>query len=59
MGHAQRKTDRLYIPARDKSKVAHPRAVLGHDCNHQHQVDNALRLTFVRYEKALEELSKV
>lgn len=59
MGHAQKKADRLYIPPRDKSIVATPRAALGADVTHQDQVIMAFDFGFTRYEKAMEDLSKV
>ncbi|MDU3815802.1 hypothetical protein [Mixta calida] len=59
MGHAQKKADRLYIPPRDKSVVATPRAALGTEATHQDQVKNAFGFGFSRYERAMEDLSKV
>lgn len=59
MGHAQEKTNRLYIPARDKSEVAKPNPAIGHDCDHNGQVSNAFNFGFARYKKAMEDLSKV
>ena len=59
MGHALKKADRLYIPPRDKSTVAKPRAAISESCSHNDQVKNAFEFGFSRYEKAMEELSKV
>ena len=59
MGHALKKADRLYIPPRDKSTVAKPRAAISSACSHTEQVKNAFEFGFSRYEKAMEELSKV
>lgn len=59
MGHAQKKAERLHIPPRDKSIVAAPRAAMSDDSTHQDQVKNAFGFGFARYEKALEDLSKV
>ena len=59
MGHAQKKAERLYIPPRDKSIVAAPRAAMSDDTTHQGQVQNAFGFGFARYEKAMEDLSKV
>ncbi len=41
MGHALKKADRLYIPPRDKSMVAKPRAAISKACSHTGQVKNA------------------
>ncbi|SFN29978.1 hypothetical protein SAMN05216516_10536 [Izhakiella capsodis] len=59
MGHALEKADRLYIPPRDKSTVAKPKAAISKSCSHTDQVNNALEFGFARYEKAMEALSKV
>lgn len=59
MGHAQEKVERLYIPPRDKSVVAAPRAAMSDGSTHHDQVKNALGFGFARYEKAMEDLSKV
>lgn len=59
MGHAQKKAERVYIPPRDKSIVASPRAAMSDDTTHHDQVKNAFGFGFARYEKAMEELSKV
>ncbi|WP_241569198.1 MULTISPECIES: hypothetical protein [Rosenbergiella] len=59
MSHAQRKEDRLYIPPRDKSNIARPKAAIGDNVSHSDQVKNAFGFGFARYEKAMEELSKV
>ena len=59
MSHAQRKEDRLYIPPRDKSKIARPKAAMSDNVSHSEQVKNAFEFGFSRYEKAMEELSKV
>ncbi|NPE52416.1 MULTISPECIES: hypothetical protein [Dickeya] len=59
MSHALRKSERLYIPPRDKGVVASPRAAMGSDCAHADQVKNAFAFGFARYEKAMEDLSKV
>lgn len=56
MGSALPKTDRLYIPPRDKSKVARARQVEGF---YDVQVNKAFSLAFARYEGTLEKLSKV
>lgn len=56
MAHALRKPSGLNIPSRDKSKVALPRPVEG---DHKAQTTNALAKMFLRYEKALEDLSRV
>ena len=34
MGHALQKPNRLNIPARDKSKIAAPRATMSEQCTH-------------------------
>ncbi|MBG6290811.1 hypothetical protein [Pseudomonas nitroreducens] len=57
MGHALKKTDRIYIPPRDKSRgeaVARPA-----EGEYQVQLEKAFCMAFQRYEKALEELAKV
>ncbi|GAB2953933.1 hypothetical protein [Hafnia psychrotolerans] len=59
MGHAQKKAERLYIPPRDKSIVAAPRAAISDEATHHDQVKNAFGFGFARYEKAMEDLSKV
>lgn len=56
MAHALRKHSGLNIPPRDKSQVALPRPAQG---DHREQVDNAFAKMFQRYEKTLEDLSKV
>lgn len=56
MAHALRKQTGLNIPPRDKSRVALPRSAEG---EHRVQIENAFAKMFQRYEKALEELSKV
>ncbi|WP_272521086.1 hypothetical protein [Providencia sp. PROV202] len=59
MGHALQKPSRLSIPARDKSKIAAPRAAISEQCSHDNQVKNAFDFGFARYEKAMEKLAKV
>ncbi|UNH25255.1 hypothetical protein [Moellerella wisconsensis] len=59
MGHALQKPNRLNIPARDKSKVAAPRAAMSEQCTHDNQVKNAFDFGFARYEKAMEKLAKI
>ncbi|BDD50695.1 MULTISPECIES: hypothetical protein [Phytobacter] len=59
MSHALRKTDRLYIPPRDKNTKAAPRAAMDENCSHAEQVKNAFDFGFTRYEGAMEELSRV
>ncbi|ENG71715.1 putative bacteriophage protein [Escherichia coli p0305293.8] len=49
----------MSIPPRDKSVVAVPRPVIDENCAHREQVKNAFDFGFSRYEKAMEELSKV
>jgi len=56
MGNALPKADRIYIPPRDKSKVARARQVEGF---YDVQVNKAFSLAFDRYEQTLEKLSKV
>lgn len=56
MGHALKKTDRIYIPPRDKSQVAVARPAEG---EYKAQLEKAFCAAFQRYEKALEELAKV
>ena len=56
MGHALKKTDRIYIPQRDKSRVAVARPAEG---EYQVQIEKAFCMAFERYEKAFEELAKV
>lgn len=56
MGHALKKTDRIYIPQRDKNRVATARPAEG---EYQAQIEKAFCTAFHRYEKALEDLSKV
>ncbi|PHM26557.1 hypothetical protein [Xenorhabdus budapestensis] len=58
MSQALKKTNRLCIPPRDKSKQAPPRAAKG-DGSHIDQINNAFAFGFARYDKAMEELSKV
>ena len=48
MGHALKKADRLYIPPRDKSTVAKPRAAISEACSHTGQVKNAFEFGFAR-----------
>lgn len=59
MGHALKKTERIYILPRDKSVIASPRAAIGDDCSHADQVKNGFSFGFARYEKAMDKLSKV
>lgn len=59
MGHAQKKAERLHIPSRDKRVVAAPRAAISDEVRHVDQVKNAFGFGFARYEKAMEDLSKV
>ncbi|MDN0088329.1 hypothetical protein QVN42_13240 [Yersinia nurmii] len=59
MSHALRREDRLIIPPRDKTITASPRAAVGDGYAHKGQVQNAFDLGFARYEKAMEDLSKV
>jgi hypothetical protein len=59
MSYALRKPERLYIPRRDKTVVASPRAATGDGIAHADQVKNAFDFGFARYEKAMDELSKV
>ncbi|ECU9162031.1 TPA: hypothetical protein G5T75_003359 [Salmonella enterica] len=59
MSYALKKNSRLNIPPRDKSVVAVPRAVVDGRHTHSEQVKNAFDFGFTRYEKAMEELSKV
>ncbi|MFP1728033.1 hypothetical protein [Lonsdalea quercina] len=59
MSHALKREERLLIPRRDKTMVALPRAAIGKDCSHTDQVKNAFDFGFKRYDKAMEELSKV
>jgi len=56
VGHALKKTDRIYIPQRDKSRVAEPRSAEG---VYQAQIEKAFCTAFQRYEKAFEALAKV
>ncbi len=56
MGNALKKTDRIYIPPRDKSQVAKARPAEG---DYQAQLEKGFCMAFQRYEKALEELAKV
>ncbi|WP_277592997.1 hypothetical protein [Pseudomonas chlororaphis] len=56
MGHALKKADRIYIPQRDKTRVAHARPVEG---EYQAQIEKAFCTAFHRYEKAFEALAKV
>lgn len=56
VGHALKKTDRIYIPQRDKSRVASARPAEG---EYQVQIEKAFCMAFERYEKAFEELAKV
>lgn len=57
MGHALEKESRLLIPARDKSLIAKPKPCLGQA--HVEQTAKAAAIGMLRYEKALEKLSKV
>ncbi|WP_417539531.1 hypothetical protein [Marinobacter sp.] len=50
------KTDRIYIPPRDKTKVAKARQVEGF---YDVQINKAFSIAFEQYEKTLEQLSKV
>lgn len=59
MGHALQKPNRLNIPARDKSKIAAPKAAMSEQCSHDNKVKNAFDFGFARYEKAMEKLAKV
>jgi hypothetical protein len=59
MSHALKKAERLYIPPRDKKTVASPRAAFSACTTHEEQVKNAFNLGFSRYERAMEDLSKV
>ncbi len=59
MSHALKNADRLYIPPRDKGTKAYPRASMDTSSTHADQVKNAFAFGFSRYEKAMEELSKV
>lgn len=59
MSHALKKADLLYIPPRDRSTKASPRAAMSANCSHSEQVKNAYDFAFARYEKAMEDLSKV
>ncbi|MEX2977359.1 hypothetical protein AB4J97_10600 [Serratia fonticola] len=59
MSHALKRAERLYIPPRDKSAVASPQAAIGANSTHCDQVKNAFDFGFARYEKAMEDLSKV
>lgn len=56
MGHALKKTDRIYIPQRDKARVATARPAEG---VYQAQIEKAFCTAFHRYEKAFEDLAKV
>ncbi|TGH07643.1 hypothetical protein E5S53_20520 [Escherichia coli] len=59
MSYALKKRTRLNIPPRDKRVVAVPRPAIDENCTHREQVKNAFDFGFSRYEKAMEELSKV
>ncbi|MBW9511293.1 hypothetical protein [Escherichia coli] len=59
MSYALKKHTRLTIPPRDKSVVAAPRPAIDENCTHREQVKNAFDFGFSRYEKAMEDLSKV
>jgi hypothetical protein len=56
MGNAQPITNRVFIPARDTTKVAKARQVEGF---YDVQINKAFSLAFCQYEKTLEKLSKV
>jgi hypothetical protein len=56
VGHALKKTDRIYIPQRDKARVATARPAEG---AYQAQIEKAFCTAFHRYEKAFEDLAKV
>ncbi|APC11203.1 hypothetical protein NQ837_000927 [Providencia rettgeri] len=59
MSHALQKPNRLNIPARDKNKIAAPRAAMSEQGSHDNQVKNAFDFGFTRYEKTMEKLAKV
>ncbi|MDH0083819.1 hypothetical protein [Stutzerimonas stutzeri] len=50
------KANRIYIPPRDRSKVAKARQVEGY---YDVQINKAFSIAFAQYEKTLEQLSKV
>ncbi|HAV8123654.1 TPA: hypothetical protein ACM6YZ_004462 [Escherichia coli] len=54
-----KKHTRLSIPPRDKNVVAVLRPAIDGNCTHREQVKNAFGFGFSRYEKAMEDLSKV
>ncbi|MCQ4257436.1 hypothetical protein [Stutzerimonas stutzeri] len=56
MGNALPKADRVYIPPRDKSRVAKARPAEGY---YDVQLNKAFCVAFHRYEKAMDDLSKV
>lgn len=53
------KTPAIDYSPRDKSVVAAPRPAIDENCTHREQVKNAFDFGFSRYEKAMEDLSKV
>ncbi|HHR5902702.1 TPA: hypothetical protein ACS7XC_003666 [Providencia alcalifaciens] len=57
MGLALQKPNRLNIPARDKSKIAAPKAAMSEQGNHGNQVNNAFDFGFTRHEKAMGKLA--
>lgn len=57
MGYALKKEGRLYIPVRDQSKVA--KAKPCDEAKHVDQLANASALGMLRYENAMDKLSKV
>ncbi len=59
MSYELKKHTRLNIPPRDKRVVAAPRPAIDENCTHREQVKNAFDFGFSRYEKAMEDLSKV
>lgn len=59
MSHALKRAERLPIPPRDRSITASPRAAVGDGYAHKDQVKNAFDFGFARYDKAMEDLSKV
>lgn len=57
MGLALRKDGRLSIPTRNQSQIAKPKPCLG--IKHDEQVCSAVAVGMIRYERAMDKLSKV
>lgn len=59
MSNAVIKEQKMYIPARDKSKVASPRPAISQNCNHSEQVKRASEICFKNHKEAYDLLAKM